>query len=70
MIIIITKYGCAFRNSFTPLYMYSIVKDSSADLGVNFNIVQNRPTVRAVCTKISKNEIEGTPILKLAMVNR
>ena len=54
MIIIITKYGCAFRNSFTPLYMYSRVKDSSADLGVNFNIVQNRPTVRAVCTKISK----------------
>ena len=27
----------------------------SADLGVNFNIVQNRPTVKAVCTKISKN---------------
>ena len=50
MIIIITKYGCAFRNSFTPLYMYSIVKDSSADLGVNFNIVQNRPTVMADIT--------------------
>ena len=33
---------------------YSIVKDSSADLGVNFKIVQNRPTVKAVCTKISK----------------
>ena len=33
---------------------YSIVKDSSADLGVNFKIVQNRPTIRAVCTKISK----------------
>ena len=33
---------------------YSIVKDSSADLGVNFKIVQNIPTVRAVCTKISK----------------
>ena len=32
---------------------YSIVKDSSADLGVNFNIVQNRPTIKAVCTKIS-----------------
>ena len=29
---------------------YSIVKDSSADLGVNFKIVQNRPTVKAVCT--------------------
>ena len=34
---------------------YSIVKDSSADLGVNFKIVQNRPTVKAVCTKISIN---------------
>ena len=34
---------------------YSIVKDSNADLGVNFKIVQNRPTVKAVCTKISKN---------------
>ena len=33
---------------------YSIVKNSSADLGVNFKIVQNRPTVKAVCTKISK----------------
>ena len=30
---------------------YSIVKDSSADLGVNFKIVLNR---KAVCTKISK----------------
>ena len=35
-------------------FIYSIVKDSSADLGVNFKIVQNRPTVKAVCTKISK----------------
>ena len=34
--------------------LYSIVKDSSADLGVNFKIIQNRPTVKAVCTKISK----------------
>ena len=34
--------------------VYSIVKDSSADLGVNFKIFQNRPTVKAVCTKISK----------------
>ena len=33
---------------------YSIVKDSSADLGVNSNIVQIRPTVKAVSTKISK----------------
>ena len=32
---------------------YSIVKDSSADLGVNSKIVQIRPTVKAVCTKIS-----------------
>ena len=32
------------------LQEYSIVKD----LGVNFKIVQNRPTVKAVCTKISK----------------
>ena len=31
---------------------YSIVKDSSVDLGVNFKIVQNRP--KAVCTKFSK----------------
>ena len=34
---------------------YSIVKDSGADLGVDFKIVQNRPIVKAVCTKISKN---------------
>jgi len=34
---------------------YSIVKDSSADLGVNSKIVQIRPTVKAVCTKMSKN---------------
>ena len=34
---------------------YSIVKDSSADLGVNSKIVQIRPdTVKAVCTKILK----------------
>ena len=33
---------------------YSIVKDSSADLGVNSMIVQIRPTVKAVDTKISK----------------
>ena len=35
-------------------WSYSIVKDSSADLGVIFKIVQNRPTVKAACTKISK----------------
>ena len=34
---------------------YSIVKDSSADLGVNSKIVQIRPTVKAVSTKIPKN---------------
>ena len=34
---------------------YSIVKGSSADLGVNSKIVQIRPTVKAVSTKISKN---------------
>ena len=33
---------------------YSIVKDSSADLQVNSKIVQTRPTVKAVSTKISK----------------
>ena len=33
---------------------YSIVKDSSADLVVNSKIVQIRPTVKAVSTKISK----------------
>ena len=35
------------------LLKWSIVKDSSADLGANFKIVQNRPTIKAVCTKIS-----------------
>ena len=35
------------------LQIYSIVKDSSADLGVNSKIVQIRPTVKAVSTKIS-----------------
>ena len=34
---------------------YSIVKGCSADLGVNSKIVQIRPTVKAVSTKISKN---------------
>ena len=41
-----------YENLFVNL-RYSIVKDSSADLGVNSKIVQNRPTVKAVCTKIS-----------------
>ena len=35
-------------------FFYSIVKDSSVDLGVNSKIVQIRPTVKAVSTKISK----------------
>ena len=32
--------------------VYSIVKDSSADLGVNSKIVQIGPTVKAVSIKI------------------
>ena len=36
------------------VFPYSIVKDSSSDLGVNSKIVQIRPTVKAVSTKISK----------------
>ena len=40
------------RNPWIIIKNYSIVKDSSADLGVNFKIVQNRPTFKAVCTKI------------------
>ena len=35
-------------------YKYSIVKDSSADLGVISKIVQIRPSVKAVSAKISK----------------
>ena len=31
---------------------YSIVKHSNAKLGVIFTIVQNRPPIKAVCTKI------------------
>ena len=31
--------------------LYSIVKDSNSDLGVLFSIVQNWPTIEAVCTK-------------------
>ena len=42
-------YWCKFSIGLN----YIIVKDSSADLGVNFKIVQNSPTVKAVCTKIS-----------------
>ena len=36
---------------------YSIVKDSSADLGVTSKIVQIRPTVKTVSTKISKKKL-------------
>ena len=36
---------------------YSIVKNSSADLGVNSNIVQIRPTIKDVSTKISKKKL-------------
>ena len=36
--------------------IHSIVKDSSADLGVNPKIVQIRPTVKAISTKISKKK--------------
>ena len=32
---------------------YRIVKDSSVDSGVYFKIVQNRSTMKAVCTKVS-----------------
>jgi hypothetical protein len=42
-------------DSFSIIFMhfyYSIVKDSSADLGINSKIVQIRPTVKAVSTKI------------------
>ena len=35
--------------------LYSIVKDSIADLGVIFKFLQNSPITKAVCTKISKN---------------
>ena len=34
--------------------LYSIVKDSIADLGVIFKFLQNSPITKAVCTKISK----------------
>ena len=36
---------------------YSIVKDSSGDLGVNSKIFQIRPTVKAISTEISKKKI-------------
>ena len=44
-------------SNFSAIYNpveYSIVKDSSADLGVKSKIVQIRPTVKAVSTKIPK----------------
>ena len=56
---------CAQKSAYTfgildrvIMYLfYSIVKDSSADLGVNYKIAQIRPTVKAVSTKISKKKI-------------
>ena len=55
--IFVQKSKSNIQSTRTSLFFgqnYSIVKDSSAELGVNFKIVQNRPTVKAVCTKISK----------------
>ena len=51
-----TVVGNNCLTSYSVLFgiQYSIVKDSSADLGVNSKIVQIRPTVKAVGTKISK----------------
>ena len=44
------------KTQLNGLSLYSIVNvDSSADLRVNFKIVQNRPTIQAVCTKLKKN---------------
>ena len=46
-------WGVLALQSLSPIFLspeYSIVKDSSANLGVNFKIVQNRPTVEAACT--------------------
>ena len=47
------RFQSNFRKSKIS-HIYSKVKNNSADLGVNFKIVQNRPTFKAVCTKISK----------------
>ena len=33
---------------------YSIVKDSNAELGVNFKAAQNRPIIKTVCSKLSE----------------
>ena len=43
-----------FQTFYSIDFYYSIVKDSNADLGVIFSIVQNWPTIKAVCTKIPK----------------
>ena len=48
------------RNMYLVDHMVSglvTVKDSSADLEVNSKIVQIRPTVKAVSTKISKKNL-------------
>ena len=42
-------------------FFYSIVKDSSVYLEVNLMIVLNRPTVKAVSTKISKKSANFQP---------
>ena len=36
--------------------IYSVVKDSNADLGVIFRFLQNSPITKAGCTKISKKQ--------------
>ena len=51
---LISTHFAEFSASIMPCYN-SIVKNSSADLGVNSKIVQIRPTVKSVCTKMSKN---------------
>ena len=48
------KWKKIYKNGIMQLFSagYSISKDSSVDLGVNSKIVQIRPTVKVVCTKI------------------
>ena len=42
---------------------YSIVKDNSADLGVNFKIVQNRPTVKFIYSEKATKFCNIFPLL-------
>jgi hypothetical protein len=44
-------------------HIYSIVKDSNADLGVIFGFLQNSPITKAVCTKISKKNFAFLAII-------